>query len=213
VKPILMLSLPNSGSSWLAETIAESMRLRYFAEYFNPLRNETRERLLLRDFGCELVGAAHNIASPHGLSDAEFAKSWGEDRFEMTKEVFSPFKLEWYMRHFECFVLLRNERVSFPPKRLRIWSFYEHAWHALAARGLAGHQLSVRDRALEAHRVMRGQLIADARRLSVPVLEYDELMSANVERVHLALSSAIEGIDIECARAVVRTRVEKVVGA
>lgn len=55
-KPLLMLSLPNSGSSWLAELIAANTSWnRYFMEYFNPLRNIVWYHELSKGFGCELI--------------------------------------------------------------------------------------------------------------------------------------------------------------
>jgi hypothetical protein len=206
MKPLLMLSLPNSGSTWLGEVIAESLGLRYFAEYFNPLRNPDHEEVLCRNFGCELATCYQNIASPgdHNI-DSDIRGTWFTEEHEFTKEVFSPFKLEAFSRHFECFALLRRPELVFPPTRLRIWSFYEHAWVALHTRnGLAAR--TCRERAREAHAVLAQQIRDDARRLNVPLIEYDDLFGcrATVER---ALTRALgPARSRQCVARVLETR-------
>jgi sugar phosphate isomerase/epimerase len=170
------VELPNSGSTWLGDIIGGNLyRGEYRPEYFNPLRNERHHARLSRAFGCELVSCYHGIAGGDDQElDDDIRATWfaelGDQGF--TKEVFSPFKLEAFTRHFDCFVLLRSEQDSLPPTRLRIWSFYEHAWFALAGAGYHVGETNTFERAREAHRVMAQALRESARDLGVPVLEH-----------------------------------------
>ena len=175
---LLMLTLPNSGSSWLADLIARHTDWsRYSMEFFNPLRSPKHYETLARNFGCELAACYQNIASPGDeWIDDDIRQSWGLEQFNFTKEVFSPFKLEAFTRHFRCFVLQRSAEDTFPPKRIRIWSFYEHAWFALRDAGYCdGKPRHFEARALAAHAVMQSMMLLDAQRLGVPVLQYRDL--------------------------------------
>lgn len=207
MKPLLMQTLPNSGSTWLAQTIADTLGLRYSMEFFNPARNRKYEDLLARQFGTELISCYRNIAEPGDASiDGDIAATWGREDFDFTKEVFSPFKTAAFARHFRCFVLLRSARETFPPSRPRIWSFYEHGWFALQERGYVLTGRNMRERAIEAHGIMSKQLRMDAARLQLPVIEYDELFQSDEfvrERLHAALGRAPQAL-IEAVR---RTRV------
>jgi hypothetical protein len=48
------------------------------------------------------------------------------------------------------FVLLRPLEQSLPPGRVRVWSFYEHAWWSLKRRGFDVGAVKTSDRAKEA---------------------------------------------------------------
>lgn len=180
IAPLLMQSLPNSGSTWFADILARHLPgCRYYMELFNPLRTPACEEILMRRFGCELAGAYVNIAAgDDALLDADIRSVLEWSGCTFTKEVFSPFKSRAFARHFRVFVFLRTPEDSFPPARLRVWSFYEHAWHALASAGVAVGATTVRERALEAHAVMSRRLVEDAEALRVPVLWWHELMGA-----------------------------------
>ncbi|MBZ0120874.1 MAG: hypothetical protein K8H88_28020 [Sandaracinaceae bacterium] len=173
---VLLLSLPNSGSTWTAELMAKRIPGHYAMEYFNPLRNPERGEILKRNFGCELIECYRNIVTTgdeHVHADIE--RTWDRDGYTFTKEVFSPAKLPIFVQHFErVVVLLRRTEGVFPPSRLRIWAFYEHAWHALREAGHMVRAETDRDRAYEAHQRLSAMLRRDARALGVPVVDYEE---------------------------------------
>jgi hypothetical protein len=177
-KPLLMLTMPNSGSTWFAKLVAERLPgCRYYdKEFFNPVCNLKHELVLRRNFGSELVGCYRNIASAGDESiDDDIRATWGTETYNFTKECQSAFKLEAFMRHFRVFAFLRPEAESFPPNRARAWSFYEHAWYSLLHHG---HRLTAEttpDRALEAHRVIYSHIVADATARGVPILYYSDL--------------------------------------
>ena len=172
----MILSLPNSGSSWFARELAAGMKLNYYMEFFNPLRNQKYESILVKNFGCELLSCYRNIVSP---GDArihdDIRKTFGREPYQMTKEVFSPYKLPVFVEHFRVIVLHRSAAETFPPRRARIWSFYEHIWHALEETGPRLRAKHVHDRALEAFEVVSAQLLSDARRYNVPIISYEDL--------------------------------------
>src|ERR1700759_2119445 len=99
---LLMQTLPNSGSTWLANLLARHLPgCRYSEEFFNPLRNPKYESILSRRFGCELISCYRNIAlDGDRCIDDDIRNTWGMEGFSFTKEVFSPFKLEAFTRHF-----------------------------------------------------------------------------------------------------------------
>lgn len=205
-----MLTLPNSGSTWLAEAIAlHTSWNRYCMEFFNPLRSPKHYPILSRNFGCELQACASNIADPGDeLIDQDIRSTWGMEDFNFTKEVFSPFKLEAFARHFRCFVLLRDAGDTFPPRRARVWSFYEHAWHSLLFHDClpepAQELLHFEDRAIAAHAVMTNALKLDAQRLGVPVLRYRDLFKD--EGLQGRLEAAIGECDSRLLSAIQESR-------
>ena len=142
--------------------------------------------MLVRNFGSELLSCYRNIVSVGDASiHDDITATWGADGYEFTKEVFSPFKLPVFAMHFRCVVLLRSADGVFPPNRVRIWSFYEHAWHALREVGFAVRAEGARARAYEAHAVMSSVVRQQAREFNVPIIEYDTLFGsrADVARV------------------------------
>jgi hypothetical protein len=178
MKPLLMQSLPNSGSTWFAALLSEYIPgCRYYdKEFFNPVCNIKHELVLREHFGSELVSCYRNIALPGGSGiDAAISSTWGAESYTFTKECNSAFKLPVFVDHFACFVFLRAEHNTFPPGRVRVWSFYEHAWHALRESGhhLTGH--SIEQRAREAHTILTGVILEQAEVLGIPVIWWEDV--------------------------------------
>ena len=180
-RPYLMQSLPNSGSSWLAALMAKHLPgCRYRMEFFNPIRNSRYSEILRYNFGCELVSCYKNIATfGDSMIGADITETWGNENYTFTKEVFSPLKTAAFNEFFQVFIFLRREADSFPPSRLRVWSFYEHAWHALKAEGYDLTAITMESRAHEAHNVLTDKLIEHAADLGIPVVWYEELFEDN----------------------------------
>jgi hypothetical protein len=208
-KPLLMMTMPNSGSTWLAKLLAEHLPgCRYYdKEFFNPVCNLRHEHTLRRNFGSELVSCYQNIASTGGRDiDEDIAATWGAENYNFTKECQSCFKLEAFLRHFRVFLFLRPEAESFPPNRARVWSFYEHAWHSLRYQGHSLKAETTVDRALEAHRVLYAHMISDAERHCVPVIFYGDLFEER-ERLRQRLAKALSYDGDDLIDAVIATRV------
>lgn len=177
---LLMLTLPNSGSTWFAATLAKHIEgCRYYdKEFFNPVCNIKHERVLSRQFGSELVSCYRNIAryGDANIHD-DIAQTWGREPYTFTKECQSPFKLPVFSQHFSCFAFLRRAENTFPPGRLRVWSFYEHAWHALREEGHRCVANTLEGRAREAHDIQMTAIIDSAKRLGVPIIWWEDLFA------------------------------------
>ena len=180
MRPLLMLSLPNSGSTWFAALLAKHIPgCKYFdKEFFNPVCNIKHERVLQRNFGCELVGCYRNIALAGDINiNSDIIETWFAEDYSFTKECNSAFKLPTFVQHFNCFAFLRGLEHSFPPGRVRVWSFYEHAWWALKEAGFELRQESLRARAMEAHVIQTAAILRDADLLGVPIIRYEDVFT------------------------------------
>lgn len=208
-KPLLMLTMPNSGSTWLANAIGKSLPgCRYYEkEFFNPVCNMKHELVLRRQFGSELLDCYRNIATPGDATiHDDIRATWGAEKYTFTKECQSCFKLPVFLQHFKVFVFVRSAAESFPPRRARVWSFYEHAWWALKAQGHVLNAVSTPDRALEAHRILYDRLLSDAAAHDVPVIHYSELFTADPETLRATLAKCIGYDGPEVAYQVMQTR-------
>jgi hypothetical protein len=173
-----MLSLPNSGSTWFAATLAKNIEgCRYFdKEFFNPVCNIKHELVLREQFGSELVSCYRNIAfGGNSHIHDDIANTWGKEDYTFTKECQSPFKLPIFMKHFTCFAFLRRAEHTFPPGRVRVWSFYEHAWYALREAGHHCHGDTLEERAREAHAIQTAAIIESAELLGVPIIWWEDV--------------------------------------
>jgi hypothetical protein len=209
-KPLLMLTMPNSGSTWFARLLAERLPgCRYYdKEFFNPVCNLKHELTLRRNFGSELVSCYRNIASPgDSYIDDDIVLTWGAENYNFTKECQSGFKLDAFLRHFRVFVFLRPEEESFPPNRARVWSFYEHAWHSLQYHGYMLKAETTFDRALEAYRIIYAHIVSGAKRRGVPTIYYSDLFDEReVVRERLERAIGYSGDDLVDAAIATRVR-------
>lgn len=205
---MLMQCLPNTGSTWLGGVIARNIPgCRYYQkEFFNPICNLKHEKALSKVFGSELVSCYENIAEGDGpLLDSCIEETWGSEDYSFTKECWSPFKTEAFTRHFRVFVLDRSREHTFPPSRVRVWSFYEHAWWALKKRGFSLGAESTKARAEEAFDVMRYSLLSDAARLGLPVISYERLWGGQAQ-VEAEISKALPEHDADIAKEILESR-------
>ncbi len=200
-----LLSLPNSGSTWFAKCLAEQLRVPYFMEYFNPLRNFARYGELSRGFGCELLSCSRWIADSPGddVLDEVWERTWCLDGFQFTKEVFSATKAAWFARRFHTAILISEECLVFPPTRLRVYSFYEHA----ICQATANAPEHVSDRSRFAFRHLRERLLADAQESGIPVIQYRDLLIGTKDSIAESIARTGWPIDAAaCAAECVRTR-------
>ena len=206
-KQYVILSLPNSGSDWLADVICESSGLRYFhKEFFNPICNARHGDRLADGFGCELVGCYKNIAAPYDVDELDriYSETWEGVGYDFNKEVFSPFMVGWYARHFQVVVLVRSEAGVFPPARLRVWQWYEAIWQSVAHSFQTTPCCRMVSRAVLGYRVALAAITEDAAALGIPVLSYDDLIQLPEAdlRQHLGQGWIADVVDVD--RAVAR---------
>ncbi len=127
------------------------------------------------------------------MSDA-ISETWDRDGYTFTKEVFSPYKLRQFAERFNCAVLVSESRLVFPPTRLRVYSFYEHAYVSLTEERRVHFPLlppcpSVADYAIAAHDKMAADLVDEADRLGVPVLRYRDLLTGSHFNIVMQLAA------------------------
>lgn len=211
IRPLLLLSLPNSGTTWLCNTISKYRSGKFCDEFFNPVFAHADEITLREHIGSELVSAYRNIALPPIVGFDDMIKdTWGKADFIFTKENFSPFKIEAFSKHFKCVILVRDTNNLFPPSRVRVWSFYEHAWFALKEAGWNLKAISTRDRSKEAHSILKDRMYEDAFSLGLPIIKYSQLFG-NVEQLIQVLEKAFgnEGWEKDCAIELCKTKHDK----
>lgn len=118
-KPLLLLSIPNSGTDWLASTICNSQsNIKYLREFFNPGTNTKYSDILAEEFGCEYINCYKNIISFNETKTTEiFEQTWKKEDYNFTKDNFGIMRMPFYKKHFNCFGLKRSCQTSLPPKR------------------------------------------------------------------------------------------------
>jgi len=184
----IVLSLPNSGTTWFCNCINKHTEGEYYDEYFNPILNSEHEVALRRTFGSELACCYKNIATDNeDTFDDTLNETWfSQTRYTLTKENYSPFKLHLFKRAFtKVVVLLRHTAGVFPPSRARVWSFYEHAWQALADAGHPLKEIGLRSRAMEAHTLMARHMRQHAKELDIPIVYNEDLHTDRMESMVL----------------------------
>lgn len=183
----IVVSLPNSGTTWFCGLLAKHTPSKYADEYFNPGLNHEHEVILRERFGTEFACCYRNIALPADeRCDEIIRETWAKSDFTLTKENYSPLKLDLFTRHFtSVIVLLRHTAGVFPPSRSRVWSFYEHAWQAFADAGFPMREVTLRARCMEVHTLMARTLKRDAQRLNVPIVYYEDMRDPELARAQL----------------------------
>ena len=218
---VLMLALPNTGSDWLAELwLRQGPRLRYYREFFNPICNPKYEDVLNRAFGCEMADNYALLARPGCPCDEVYEQTWAREDYNFTKENYSAFKVGAFAERFRCFVLYRKAEASLPGGRLQVKTWFDAMYASLVVnrealppdvRRLVGFAEveadTINKRQVAAYVIYYYQLLKEARRRGLPVLDYDALMSRPCDELVPYLSRLPGVIDPELlAREVCATR-------
>ena len=206
MKPLLLVSQSNSGSSWFARCLAEAHpELRYFdKEFFNPMMNHRHAARLSRSLGCELHSTVDNLASVPDPEDIDqlIASTWGAEAHGFTKENFLAFKIPAFARTFEVFFLFRGADYCFPPERSRVRQWYD-AWFWSLWRGgrftegqkewLCARQLSSHERAAVAWMTVRAALQTAARELDLEhrIVDWERCLEYPEDRLPTYLAGVL----------------------
>lgn len=171
----MLLSLPNSGSDWLAPMLAEAHGYRYFdKEFFSPICNAKHRETIASCFGCEMVSNYHQIGVPWKQQpqlESLFRQTWEKEDWTADKEVFAFRKVGFFASRFRCVALHRSRELTFPPKRRRVQVWYDAIYWALGRP--PGPNLQ--DRCLRAFDQASSELLAACADESIPVLDYGTL--------------------------------------
>lgn len=214
----LLNTLPNTGSTWLGDIVGRALRDHghgdYHLEFFNPAQNEPLESELAERFGCEIISCYRNIATWGGPLLAAHIRELWPARLVFTKEVFSPLKLDAFVAAgFRCAVLRRYTDGVFPPKRGRVWAFYEALYFSLEAEELVSFRTrpsTMRERARAAHAYATRRMENDAFLLDVPIIRYADLFAdeATISRA-LRPWGLPPDVERQVVREIIATRVAK----
>jgi hypothetical protein len=186
----MLLSLPNTGTDWLAELmLGRNPGLRYYREFFNPICNEKYEDILGRAFGCEMVTHYEMIARPRCPYADVYEQTWVREGYNFTKENYSAFKVGSFVDHFQCFVLYRRAEWTLPGSRMQVKTWYDAMYWSLVRNqaalapdvrelvALAGAEADTAPkRQVAAFVIYYHQLLGEAQRHHLPVIDYDNLM-------------------------------------
>lgn len=210
-RPIALLSLPNTGTDWLAGLwLRQNPALRYYREFFNPICNPKYENDLNKAFGCEMVENYRMLAEPYCPCEEVYWRTWAREEYNFTKENYSAFKLDWFSLRFDVFVLYRRVELTFPGERLQVktwydamfWSLVKNKWGLESdVRSLVDfacqHADTVNKRQVASFVIYYYKLLKDAHRCSVPVLDYDQLMRSSAEELSRVLGQLAGVRDVE----------------
>jgi hypothetical protein len=210
-RPLALLSLPNTGSDWLAGLFLEqNPGLNYFREFFNPICNPKYENALNRAFGCEMVDSYQMIAKPHGPYEEVYQQTWAREEYTFTKENYSAFNLRWFHEKFDCLVPYRRVERTLPGRRLQVKTWYDALYGSLIknkwglerdVRVLVDFAAATADtiakRQVAAFVIHYYKLLKDAHRYNIPVLDYEMLMQSSPEELVPLLTGLPGVVDAE----------------
>jgi hypothetical protein len=202
-KPLMMMTLPSSGSTWLADVIVRELGLlahQKSAEFFQPLTNLPLYAPLSRCFGSENPSCMSNIMTMPHRDDFEFAVAqFHKHGYTFCKEVYQFFHTPMFAQHFNVFFLYRSAEHTFPPKRLRVLAWYDAI--ATAIETQIGNQFTKTNllaRSIEAHRWCWEYLIQGyADSYGLPILNYETIASGTEAEATAELAKVFSGEDLQ----------------
>ena len=169
----MLLSVPNSGSDWLAPLLAKAEGLNYFdKEFFSPICNQKYREVIASGFGCEMVSNYHMIGvdwkRQQPYLESLYRKTWERETWTADKEVFAFRKIGFFAPRFRCIALHRSRDLTLPPKRRRVQVYYDAIYWALDRP--PGPDLKTR--VLRAFDQASAELLQACADFSIPVLDY-----------------------------------------
>jgi hypothetical protein len=208
---LLMLSMPNNGSDWLAKTITNSQNeCKYFREFFNPATNTKYSDILGEEFGCEYINFYKNIIS-FDCSSCEhiYNKTWKQENYNFTKENYSFFKAGFYIQNFNCFALIRKIENSLPAnRRAEVTGWYLSIYESLLYNKIYFPELiqvkidhfnskktRIDEKVTFAFCIYQELLIATCNQYKIPVLQYEDLFDCDNEQLNKILIKLKTDID------------------
>lgn len=133
-RPVLLATIPSSGSSWIADCYEQAYPdRRCTREFFSATYNWKLAERLEQDVGDMMYATIPLLTA--GLSVERVWKllddTWDQFGFEFTKECHLAWSLESFSVFFDCIVLVRPFEATFPPNRARVIRWYEHLYWSL----------------------------------------------------------------------------------
>ena len=192
---LLLLSMPNNGSDWLADTLINSQDgVKYSREFFNPATNHEFADKLNEAFGSEYIISYKNIMTCDNNKCLDvFVNTWNKKKYNFTKENYSCAKVSFFKNHFNCFALVRSIKESFPcSRRTEVNYWYLSIYQSIIdnkdilpylIQSKIDHFISrtkkIEEKVIFAYCIYREIFLSECQKNSVPVLDYKFLMEKN----------------------------------
>ncbi len=196
-KKLLLASIPSAGSDWLAQCFTDAVpelvtpamasdRYKDVKEFFNPICNHVSP-LVSQYFGCELPSTVRNLTRRLAWNErCDLMEFWPQEA-TFTKETFAVYQVGSLSASFDVVKLIRSAEHTFPPKRLRVW-----AWYQAIGQGLGMKSFNPRlwqAEAIAAHAVYSTML--DDFGSSRPSLRWEKLVTASPASLLAMLRDAL----------------------
>ena len=198
-KQFVLLSCPRSGTDWFMDALTISNNnISYFREFFNPLTSEFKYRELISTrFGSEFH--PDNIVFPHSIESLEkiYNSTWEVEPYNTTKEVFSGWKVDFYIKYFDMAFLIRSPLYTFPGGTLYTIAYNRPIYFAVANNikhmeddllklffNLNANLINDCDILLQqsaiGYIIQNAKLLKEAKKHNIKVIRYESLISMTV---------------------------------
>lgn len=230
MRPNMVLSLPNTGTDWLFNSICSVSEIKYSREFFNPVCNSKYENIFKPWFGCEMATCIEAIAKPISKKEYEWVlgNTWYRENFNYTKENYSSFKIEHHVNKFNCCIFYRKLSKSLPG--LRGWNVVEN-WYCAMFQSLVLNAKSIdeplktlvefgidraksfEEQCVFAFLIYYAKLLLAAKEHNLPIVDYDALICGTDDEVDHEIQK-IPGIlthlnPNDLVQKIIETRIEK----
>lgn len=182
-RPVLLATIPSSGSSWIADCYVQAYPdRRCTREFFSATYNWRMAERIEEDCGDMMYTTVHLLACKLSVFRVRqlLEDTWKQASFDFTKECHLAWSLESFAEFFDCIVLVRPFEATFPPHRARVIRWYEHLFWSL----LINHRLdsfcfnagkTPTTRAAIAHYYGTRRLCEAARKIGTTVVVSEEM--------------------------------------
>lgn len=221
----MLLGLPNTGTDWFSEQIcAANPNLRYYREFFNPICNPNHSNALSQIFGCELPNTIEQIARPCAWEKYKdiVQQTWSQRNINFTKENYSIWKIHYHHQLFNCFVLHRELDFCLPAKTRRVddVNSWYMAIYTSAVKNIEflqkdilplvefaqNHADTVNKKVVSAYFIGYRQTLNTAAELNLPIIEYEKLMTLDLEKLQSYLKQLTVADPVKLAQRIIGSR-------
>lgn len=181
-RPLMINAMPSSGSDWFVSCLQaacpEIVCHPTAKEFFNPLCNLEHYDAMSKVFGCETVDCYKNITRLIRPEEAEpFVDMFMSQELTMTKEVWSAWHGFMFGRWFDVVGFVRRPENTFPPTRIRVWSWYRAV---AASLGIDG---DLKSSCLRAHDAMWKEIQHSLLDIYLPTIQWEKCMSYELDQL------------------------------
>lgn len=201
-RPAILASLPSSGSTWVARSMAEGSDHRYAYEFFCPIVNLKYAAKLERVLGDTLYGSVDRLcAEPIAADELRelLRETWDLEDYTFTKELYIGWHLDAFLAcGFEIVVMRRPFRLTFPPSRRRVIRWYDAFYWSLVRNNRIEPEHAKRGptvRAAVAHYHFNKRLRTEAERLGLGIMRYEVLTSPDRDWAYEELKALPSSFD------------------